>query len=225
MFNNYRRKEQCWKAGYATQFVSITTSCSSYISETLSTSCWAFENIWRTISILVSDIFSSSILIAVVLINPVLFVHWSAEEEKKSNPVMFFSSKNLKIILPSLLEKFPLVVFSYKVQQKQMVRLDGTSLLIGANTHAFCLPLYRVGRGISCHQLVSGAGHTPGQSSVRLVEPHSWRLSVGLCSTGHLGHLWQGLCSPQDPPWQPARLLSLVRHPICRVHLHFYARC
>lgn len=68
----------------------------------------------------------------------------------------------------------------------------------------------RVGRRISCHQLVSGAGHTPGQPTVRPVESHSWRLSVGLCSAGHVGNLRQGLGSPQDPPWQPPRLLPLV---------------
>lgn len=69
----------------------------------------------------------------------------------------------------------------------------------------------RTGRGISCYQLVSGAGDTPGQSPLRLVEPHCRRLPVGLCSAGHLGHLRQGLCPPQGSPRQPARLLPLVR--------------
>lgn len=78
------------------------------------------------------------------------------------------------------------------------------------HAHAFCLSVYRVGRRISRHQLVPGAGHTPGQPTVCLVESYSRRLSVGLCSTGHLGNLRQGLCSPQDPPRQPAWLLPLV---------------
>lgn len=69
----------------------------------------------------------------------------------------------------------------------------------------------RTGRGISCYQLVSGAGDTPGQSPLRLVEPHCRRLPVGFCSAGHLGHLRQGLCPPQGSPRQPARLLPLVR--------------
>lgn len=79
--------------------------------------------------------------------------------------------------------------------------------------HSCILPCLcrRAGRGISCHQLVSGAGHTAGQSPVRLMEPHSRRLSVGLSSASHLGHLRQGLCSTQDPPWQLAWLFPLVR--------------
>lgn len=99
-----------------------------------------------------------------------------------------------------------------------------------------CVCVYRVGRRISCHQLVSGAGHTPGQPTVRPVESYSWRLSVGLCSTGHMGNLWQGLGSPQDPPWQPPWLLPLVS-PSCQLKSwkcfffmtwkteKFYARC
>lgn len=87
-----------------------------------------------------------------------------------------------------------------------------TSVLWVPSHHTFCL-LNRVGRRIPRHQLVPGAGHAPGQPSVRLVEPHGRRLSARFCPTGHVGHLRQGLSPPQNPSWQPSRLLPLVRRP------------
>lgn len=74
-----------------------------------------------------------------------------------------------------------------------------------------CMCVFRTRGGISCHQLVPGAVHAPGQPAVRPVEPHSRGLPAGLGSAGHLGHLRQGLGPPKDPPRQPARLLSLVK--------------
>lgn len=70
---------------------------------------------------------------------------------------------------------------------------------------------FRTWRGVSHHQLVPGAGDEVRQSTVRPLEPYGRGLSPRLGAAGYVGHLWQGLCAPQDPPWQPTWLLSLVR--------------
>lgn len=71
--------------------------------------------------------------------------------------------------------------------------------------------LCRAGGRVSHHQLVIGTGDEAGQSTLRPVEPDGGGLPPGLGPAGHVGHLRQGLGATQDPPRQPARLLSLVR--------------